>query len=64
MGRTALQCAAIEGNSDIMETLIGYGVDINTEDIMGHSALQIILHNKVGSPPNEILSPQLTKVGF
>lgn len=61
-GRTVLHCVAIEGNTDMVELVVGYGVNVNQDDGLGNSALHLVLYKKLGYPPNEHLSPQLTKV--
>ena len=61
-GRTALHCVAIEGHTDLVELLVGYGVDLNRVDHLGNTALHLVLFKKLGYSPNETLSPRLTKV--
>jgi len=61
-GRTALHCVAIEGHTDLVEVLVGYGVELNRVDHLGNTGLHLVLFKKLGYSPNGALSPHLTKV--
>lgn len=60
--RNVLHNAAIAGHTDILELVVGYGVDMNADDTLSNNALHMIFSKMVGDPPNEILSPRITEV--
>lgn len=60
--RTALHCAVIEGNSRIIETLVGHGIEINAEDAGTNTALHIVFMKKLAKPFDDDLTPQISKV--
>ena len=59
--RTALHMTSIEGHSQVMECLVGYGVDINAQDHDGNTTLHIVLVKKNARPLSH-LTPQMNMV--
>ena len=59
--RTALHMASVEGQAHVIERLVGYGADVNVQDIDGNTALNITLIKK-STQPLSSNTPQMNKV--
>ena len=58
---TALHLAVHQGNTRIVERLVGYGIDLNAQDSDGDTALHIaLIRDSVDSLSSD--TPQLRKV--
>lgn len=60
MKRTALHVAAIEGNCNVIEKLVGFGADLNRVDKDGNTPLHVVFIKKTAKPLTN--APQITKV--
>ncbi len=52
---------AIEGHSNIIELLVGYGMDLNCLDTDGHTPIHVIMIKKSVKPLSAD-TPQMNKV--
>ena len=61
MGQTALHLAVNQGHARIIERLVGYGIELNTQDSDGDTALHMALSKQI---PDGLSAetPQLKKV--
>ena len=59
---TPLHCAIINGQSRVVETLVGHGADLNAADGRGNTALHIVFVKKNAKAPQDQNTPQLSKV--